>query len=84
MYFGIPSKIVNKMRLMPSSYLLVDLVDESIIVIKKLYPQFSRTETVRIQNYNDKKSQDNKKINDTSVEIPDDDFKNPLDEIDDI
>lgn len=84
MYFGIPSKIVNKLRLTPDSYLLVGLIDESIIVIKKHNPQFSKTEIARIQNYNDKKSHDSKKINDKAIEIPNDDFKNPLDELDDI
>ena len=69
---------------MPNSYLLVDLIDESIIVIKKHNPQFSRTEIARIQNYKDKKSHDSKTINNTTIEIPNDDFKNPLDRLDDI
>lgn len=40
LYFGIPSEIVKKLKLNQYSFLLIDLVDDSIIVIKKVNPQF--------------------------------------------
>ena len=82
MYFGIPSKIVSKLRLQRDGYLLVDLVDESIIIIKKHTPQFSKNEIARVRNFASVDNKDDKKIDGQLVEIPGDDFKNPLDEID--
>ncbi len=82
MYFGIPSKIVSKLRLKQDGYLLVDLVDESIIIIKKHTPQFSKNEIARVRNFTSMEKEDSKETNGQPVEIPGDDFKNPLDNMD--
>jgi len=48
MYFGIPPKIIKKLNLDHSQYLLVDVID-NIIVIKKMNQQFSKAEIKKIQ-----------------------------------
>ena len=48
MYFGIPPKIIKKLKLENSQYLLVDVIDD-IIVIKKMNQQFSKSEIKKIQ-----------------------------------
>jgi len=48
MYFGIPPKIIKKLKLVQGQYLLVDVIDD-IIVIKKMNQQFSKTEIKKIQ-----------------------------------
>jgi len=48
MYFGIPSKIIKKLNLGQSQYLLVDVIGD-IIVIKKMNQQFSKAEIKKIQ-----------------------------------
>ena len=45
---GIPSEIVKKLNLNQDSYLLVELFDDSIIVIKKVNPQFSKDEINKV------------------------------------
>ena len=48
MYFGIPPKIIKKLKLVQGQYLLVDVIDD-IIVIKKMNQQFSKAEIKKIQ-----------------------------------
>jgi len=48
MYFGIPPKIIKKLKLDQNQYLLVDVIDD-IIVIKKMNQQFSKAEIKKIQ-----------------------------------
>ena len=48
MYFGIPQKIIKKLKLVQGQYLLVDVIDD-IIVIKKMNQQFSKAEIKKIQ-----------------------------------
>jgi len=48
MYFGIPPKIIKKLNLGQSQYLLVDVIGD-IIVIKKMNQQFSKSEIKKIQ-----------------------------------
>lgn len=48
MYFGIPPKIIKKLKLDQGQYLLVDVIDD-IIVIKKMNQQFSKAEIKKIQ-----------------------------------
>jgi len=69
---GIPSEIVKKLNLNHNSYLLVELVDEAIIVIKKINPQFTKTEINKVTT--------DKKIIETSVNNKElkEEFDNPL------
>ena len=48
MYFGIPPKIIKKLKLVQGQYLLVDVIGD-IIVIKKMNQQFSKAEIKKIQ-----------------------------------
>ena len=48
MYFGVPPKIIKKLKLKHSQYLLVDVIGD-IIVIKKMNQQFSKAEIKKIQ-----------------------------------
>ena len=48
MYFGIPPKIIKKLKLVQGQYLLVDVIDD-IIVIKRMNQQFSKAEIKKIQ-----------------------------------
>ena len=48
MYFGIPPKIIKKLKLVQGQYLLVDVIDD-IIEIKKTNQQFSKAEIKKIQ-----------------------------------
>ncbi|WP_316504789.1 AbrB/MazE/SpoVT family DNA-binding domain-containing protein [Nitrosopumilus sp.] len=70
---GIPSEIVKKLNLNQDSYLLVELVDDTIIVIKKINPQFSKAEINKITTDN--------KINEKPVDEKqpiEEEFDNPL------
>ncbi|WP_316506117.1 hypothetical protein [Nitrosopumilus sp.] len=71
--FGIPSEIVKKINLNQDSYLLVELVDDTIIVIKKINPQFTKAKINKITTDNNiiGKSVDDKQ----SIE---EEFDNPL------
>jgi len=51
MYFGIPPKIIKKLNLDKSQYLLVDVIG-NIIVIKKMNQQFSKSAIKKIQTSN--------------------------------
>ena len=46
-YFGMPPKIIKKLNLGQSQYLLVDVIGD-IIVIKKMNQQFSKSEIKKI------------------------------------
>ena len=83
MYLGIPSKIIDRLRLDQNSYLMIELIDDSIMVIKKYNPQFTKIELNKIQNY---KLNSNKNKESTIKEQPHvkDDFKNPLDRLENI
>ena len=82
MYFGIPPKIMKKLKLDHNQYLLVDVI-EDILVIKKINQQFSKAEIKKIQTNNitlDKKDsieliEDVEEENESSKEY------NPLDEV---
>ena len=82
MYFGIPPKIIKKLNLDKSQYLLVDVIDD-IIVIKKMNQQFSKSEIKKIQTNNitlDKKDSI-KLIEDVEEENESSKEYNPLDEV---
>ena len=51
MYFGIPPKIIKKLNLDKSQYLLVDVIG-NIIVIKKMNQRFSKSAIKKIQTSN--------------------------------
>ena len=51
MYFGIPPKIIKKLKLVQGQYLLIDVIGD-IIVIKKMNQQFSKAEIKKIQTNN--------------------------------
>lgn len=85
MYLGIPSVIVQKIDITKNSYLKIDVIDD-IIIIKKLEAGFTKREKEKIQNHvNDNKQGigDKEESNIIPRPLPDD-FKNPLDDLDDI
>ena len=78
MYLGIPSKIIDKLNLNQNSYLMIDLIDDYIIMIKKHNPQFTKPEINKVignQNNTEKKSI-------VIEEESEEEFKNPLDDLD--
>lgn len=82
MYFGIPPKIIKKLNLGQSQYLLVDVID-NIIVIKKMNQQFSKAEIKKIQANNTAIDKDNSvesinKVNKELVETNNEENNNPL------
>ena len=82
MYFGIPPKIIKKLNLDHSQYLLVDVID-NIIVIKKMNQQFSKAEIKKIQIdqipiYNDNSVESTKDIEKESMETNKENDSNPL------
>ena len=84
MYFGIPPKIIKRLKLDHSQYLLVDVIDD-VLVIKKVTQQFSKTEIKKIQRNNitvDKKDSI-ELIEDVEDKRDNDDNENynPLDEV---
>ena len=86
LYLGIPSNIVKQLQISENSHLMIDLVDDSVIVIKKLNPQFTKSEKDRIQNPTDNSKHES---SNTDKLIPEEitsknDFQNPLDRLDDI
>ena len=80
MYFGIPPKIIKKLKLDQSQYLLIDVIGD-ILVIKKITQQFSKTEIKKIQASNTavKKKDSIGLVED--IEDKQDDNYNPLDEV---
>lgn len=82
MYFGIPPKIIKKLNLGQSQYLLVDVID-NIIVIKKMNQQFSKAEIKKIQANNTAIDKDNSvesinNVNKELVETNNEENNNPL------
>ena len=78
---GIPARIVKLLRISQDSYLLFDVIDDSIIAIKKYNPQFTKSETEKIQNHQDNMKQNlvaEYHQNDTAIK---NNFQNPLDRI---
>ncbi|MGI9566073.1 MAG: hypothetical protein ACR2LL_03540 [Nitrosopumilus sp.] len=80
-YFGIPSKIANHLKLDQDDYLLVDVTD-NLIVIKRHNPQFTKTELNKIQGYNNSTNNDKEELTVDESTIMENDFKNPLDDLD--
>ena len=78
LYITIPSKIVKKLGITQDSILYVSTVDDDSIIIKKTINETTKN---KIKNYNNSKSESN--INDESM-IQKEDFKNPLDRLDNI
>ena len=80
MYFGIPPKIIKRLKLDQSQYLLIDIIGD-ILVIKKITQQFSKTEIKKIQASNTavKKKDSIGLVED--IEDKQDDNYNPLDEV---
>ena len=90
-YLGIPSDIVKQLQISENTHLMIDLVDDSVIVIKKHNPQFTKSELSKIQqNYaNDSKKRTTKEPttddDDDSNRITENkDYKNPLDRLDNL
>ena len=82
MYFGIPPKIIKKLNLDHSQYLLVDVID-NIIVIKKMNQQFSKAEIKKIQTdqipiYKDNSVESIKDVDKESMETNKENDSNPL------
>ena len=85
MYFGIPPKIIKKLKLEHSQYLLVDVIGD-IIVIKKMNQQFSKAEIKKIQTNNIAIDKDNsvKSIEDVdkeTVKTNNENNNNPLKDV---
>ena len=84
---GIPAKIVRKLNLHQDSLLLVELIDENIIVIKKHDPHFTRTELNKIHSKNNNSNvQKEETVTSKQLENKDNDNNsyNPLDRLDNI
>ena len=81
-YLGIPINIVKQLQISENSYLMIDLIDDSIIVIKKHNPQFTKMELNKVQDYNNTNSTNNKEELTVDEQIIENDFKNPLDDLD--
>jgi len=83
-YLGIPSNIVKQLQISENTHLMIDLVDDSVIVIKKHNPQFTKSEISKIQqNYtNDSDAAKDSIIYDgDDSKQPEKDYNNPLDRI---
>jgi len=85
MYFGIPPKIIKKLNLDKSQYLLVDVIG-NIIVIKKMNQQFSKTEIKKIQISNITIDKDNsveliKDVDKESIKANNENNNNPLKDV---
>lgn len=73
--FGIPSEIVKKLKIDQNSTLLIDLVDDAIIVIKKCNPQFTKSELSKIRDLNNLENSEEPEHTKKPI-------KNPLDDLD--
>jgi antitoxin component of MazEF toxin-antitoxin module len=83
-YLGIPSNIVKQLQISENTHLMIDLVDDSVIVIKKHNPQFTKSEISRIQqNHTNDSDAVKDSVTDDSDDSkqPDKDYNNPLDRI---
>ena len=81
-YLGIPANIVKQLQISENSYLMIDLIDDSIIMIKKHNPQFTRMELNKIQNYKNNSNNRKEELTVNESSKLEDDFKNPLDDLD--
>lgn len=77
---SLPAEIVKELNLKQDDYLLVELVNESLIVIKKHNPQFTKSEINRVIGYKDNTNE--KKSVVIEEESEENEFKNPLDGMD--
>ena len=89
LYVTIPSEMVKKLGITKNSLLVIDVVDDAIITVRKLDNKsgFTKRELEKIQNPDKFKDDDYHKEEDNKIlkpTIPDSDFKNPLDKLDDI
>ena len=84
LYLGIPSAIVQKVGITKNTYLLFELLDDTII-IKKDKAEFTKREKQRIRDYFNHKEETDDKEENNMIDRPfPKDYKNPLDELDDI
>ena len=81
---GIPAKIVKQLRIDQDSYLLFDIVDDSIIAIKRYNPQFTKSEIEKIQNHPDDMDQLSVVEYNKDDTVTKRNFQNPLDRLDNI
>ncbi|MGI9567804.1 MAG: hypothetical protein ACR2LL_12440 [Nitrosopumilus sp.] len=79
MHLGIPIPIIKKMKLDQNDFLLIELVDESIIAIKKINPQLSKSEVNKITSQKNDTVVKEKQVivEDKSPEL-EEEFDNPL------
>jgi antitoxin component of MazEF toxin-antitoxin module len=83
--FGIPSNIVKKLNMNQNSYLLIDLMDDSIIVIKKIHPQFSKVDLNKVMTISHENNTEEKPLtveNKPSESKEEKKFENPLKDLD--
>ena len=87
-YLGIPSNIVKRLQISENTHLMIDLVDDSVIVIKKHNPQFTKSEMSKIQNHANYSKRTTKDPNtyddDSNMITKNKDYKNPLDRLDNL
>ncbi len=79
---SIPSEIVKKLNLRQDDYLLVELVDDSLIVMKKHNPQFTKTELSKVQSYQPNEDEKSIVIEEKIRSNDEEDFINPLKDLD--
>ena len=77
-YLGIPADIVKQLQISENSYLMIDLIDDSIVVIKKHNPQFTKAEVNKVVGHQN----DTEKKPIVIKEELEEEFKNPLDDLD--
>jgi len=87
-YVTIPSEMVKKLRMTQDTLLSIEVIDDSIITIKKLDNKagLTKREKEKIQNHFNNNKQEVGDIEESNMigkTLPVD-FKNPLDELDDI
>jgi len=77
--FGIPSELVKKLGLNRDSFLYVELIDNSIIAIKRVNPQFTKSDINKITSQKSH-TEEKRTIVDEKDKSPkiDEEFFNPL------
>lgn len=87
LYMTIPSEMVKKLGITQDSLLFIDVIDDSIITVKKIDKKtgLTRRELEKIRNPDNYEGDDWPKEENNMIghTLPAD-FKNPLDELDDI
>ena len=76
---SLPAEIVKELNLKQDDYLLVELISNSLIVMKKHNPQFTKPELSKIVAHQDNVEKKSTVIEEQSEENK---FKNPLDGLD--